>query len=137
MNDETMLIVCVGLCLLMVMLAVEVGFSAALGAFIMGSILAETTQAERIEHLIKSVKNLFAAIFFVSVGMMIDPGVLVEYAGPLLIITLITVFGKCAVHFLGVQSEFGCVFFEKCVDVGGCTRLRSVFCSPFRLFLEK
>ena len=55
MNDETMLIVCVGLCLLMVMLAVEVGFSAALGAFIMGSILAETTQAERIEHLIKSV----------------------------------------------------------------------------------
>ena len=64
MKDETMLIVCVGMCLLMVMLAVEVGFSAALGAFIMGSILAETTQAERIENLIKSVKDLFAAIFF-------------------------------------------------------------------------
>jgi CPA2 family monovalent cation:H+ antiporter-2 len=63
MNDETMLIVSVGLCLLMVMLAVEVGFSAALGAFIMGSVLAETTQAERIENLIKSVKDLFAAIF--------------------------------------------------------------------------
>lgn len=101
MNDETMLIVSVGLCLLMVMLAVEVGFSAALGAFIMGSILAETTQAERIEHLVKSVKNLFAAIFFVSVGMMIDPTVLVDFALPLLLITLITVFGKFFTTLLG------------------------------------
>jgi CPA2 family monovalent cation:H+ antiporter-2 len=67
MNDETMLIVSIALCLLMVYLAVSVGFSAALGAFIMGSILAETTQAERIEHLVKSVKDLFAAIFFISV----------------------------------------------------------------------
>jgi CPA2 family monovalent cation:H+ antiporter-2 len=101
MNDETMLIVCVGLCLLMVMLAVEVGFSAALGAFIMGSILAETTQAERIEHLVKSVKDLFAAIFFVSVGIMIDPRVLVEYSVPLLIIILITIFGKLVTTTLG------------------------------------
>ena len=101
MNDETMLIVCVGMCLLMVMLAVEVGFSAALGAFIMGSILAETTQAERIEHLVKSVKDLFAAIFFVSVGMMIDPNVLIDYAGPLLIITLMTIFGKFITTTLG------------------------------------
>src|SRR5688572_29579028 len=101
MNDETMLIVCVGMCLLMVMLAVEVGFSAALGAFIMGSILAETTQAERIESLIKSVKDLFAAIFFVSVGMMIDPNVLVDYALPLLIITLLTIFGKFFATALG------------------------------------
>jgi CPA2 family monovalent cation:H+ antiporter-2 len=101
MNDETMLIVCVGMCLLMVMLAVEVGFSAALGAFIMGSILAETTHAERIEHLVKSVKDLFAAIFFVSVGMMIDPRVLVDYAVPLLIITLMTVFGKFFTTALG------------------------------------
>lgn len=101
MNDETMLIVCVGLCLLMVMLAVEVGFSAALGAFIMGSILAETTQAERIEHLIKSVKDLFAAIFFVSVGTMIDPRVLRDYAVPLLVIIMITIFGKFIATALG------------------------------------
>ncbi|MEX1241327.1 MAG: cation:proton antiporter, partial [Cyclobacteriaceae bacterium] len=101
MNDETMLIVSVGLCLLMVMLAVEVGFSAALGAFIMGSVLAETTQAERIEHLIRPVRDLFAAIFFVSVGMMIDPTVLVEYSIPLLVIIFLTIFGKFLTTALG------------------------------------
>ena len=101
MNDETMLIVSIALCLLMVILAVKVGFSPALGAFIMGSILAETTQAERIEHLTKSVKDLFAAIFFVSVGMLIDPSVLVDYAGPIVIITLVTVFGKFISSGLG------------------------------------
>jgi len=101
MNDETMLIVSIALCLLMVLLAVAAGFSAALGAFIMGSILAETTQAERIEHLVKSVKDLFAAIFFVSVGMMIDPGVLLEYAVPILIITVITILGKLIATSLG------------------------------------
>jgi CPA2 family monovalent cation:H+ antiporter-2 len=94
MNDETMLIVSIALCLVMVLLAVKVGFSPALGAFIMGSILAETTEAERIEHLTKSVKDLFAAIFFVSVGMLIDPSVLIDYAVPILIITLATVMGK-------------------------------------------
>ncbi|MDR6785689.1 CPA2 family monovalent cation:H+ antiporter-2 [Pedobacter africanus] len=94
MNDETMLVVSIALCLLMVLLAVKVGFSPALGAFIMGSILAETTQAERIEHLTKSVKDLFAAIFFVSVGMLIDPKILVDYAVPILIITLATILGK-------------------------------------------
>jgi CPA2 family monovalent cation:H+ antiporter-2 len=94
MNDETMLIVSIAMCLLMVLLAVSVGFSAALGAFIMGSILAETTQAERIEHLVKSVKDLFAAIFFVSVGMMIDPGVVREHAVPIAIITAIRIAGK-------------------------------------------
>lgn len=94
MNDETMLIVSIALCLLMVLLAVKVGFSPALGAFIMGSILAETTQAERIEHLTKSVKDLFAAIFFVSVGMMIDPRILIDYAVPILVITIATVLGK-------------------------------------------
>jgi CPA2 family monovalent cation:H+ antiporter-2 len=94
MSDETMLIISLAMCLLMVILAVKVGFSPALGAFIMGSVLAETTQAERIEHLTKSVKDLFAAVFFVSVGMLIDPGVLVTYAVPVLIITLVTIFGK-------------------------------------------
>ena len=101
MNDETMLIVSIALCLLMVLLAVKVGFSAALGAFIMGSILAETTQAEHIEHLTKSVKDLFAAIFFVSVGMLIDPSILIDYAVPILIITLATVFGKFLSSGLG------------------------------------
>ncbi|WP_374164916.1 cation:proton antiporter [Arcticibacter sp. MXS-1] len=94
MNDETMLIVSLALCLVMVILAVKAGFSPALGAFIMGSILAETTFAERIEHLTKSVKDLFAAIFFVSVGMLIDPAVLRDYAVPILIITLMTIVGK-------------------------------------------
>ncbi|MEE1945352.1 cation:proton antiporter [Pedobacter sp. KR3-3] len=101
MNDETMLIVSLALCLVMVLLAVKVGFSPALGAFIMGSILAETTQAEKIEHLTKSVKDLFAAIFFVSVGMLIDPKILLDYAFPILVVTLATILGKL------ISSTFG------------------------------
>lgn len=101
MNDETMLIVSLALCLVMVLLAVKVGFSPALGAFIMGSILAETTQAEKIEHLTKSVKDLFAAIFFVSVGMLIDPKILLDYAFPILIVTIATVLGKLISSTLG------------------------------------
>jgi CPA2 family monovalent cation:H+ antiporter-2 len=93
LNDETLLVVSIALCLLMVLLAVQVGFSAALGAFIMGSILAETSKGERIEALVKPVKNLFAAIFFVSVGMMIDPSVLIEYGTPILIITALVIIG--------------------------------------------
>lgn len=88
LNDESMLIVSIALCLTMVMLASSAGFSPALGAFIMGSILAETTKAEHIEHLIKPVKDLFGAVFFVSVGMLIDPSILKSYALPILIITL-------------------------------------------------
>ncbi|WP_199121234.1 cation:proton antiporter [Pedobacter sp. ASV28] len=94
MNDETLLVVSLALCLTMVLLAVKVGFSPALGAFIMGSILAETTQAEKIEHLTKSVKDLFGAIFFVSVGMLIDPSILLQYWKPILIITGVTIVGK-------------------------------------------
>ncbi|MES2652840.1 MAG: cation:proton antiporter [Bacteroidota bacterium] len=94
MNDETLLVVSLALCLTMVLLAVKVGFSPALGAFIMGSILAETPQAEKIEHLTKSVKDLFGAIFFVSVGMLIDPTILIQYWKPVLIITGITIVGK-------------------------------------------
>lgn len=101
LNDETMLILSVALCLVMVMLAVKVGFSAALGAFIMGSILAETTQAERIEHLVQSVKNLFAAVFFISVGMMIDPTVLQEFALPIFIISAIIIVGMSIMFTLG------------------------------------
>lgn len=101
MNDETMLIVSLALCLIMVLLAVKVGFSPALGAFIMGSILAETTQAEKIEHLVKSVKDLFAAIFFVSVGMLINPQILLDYSIPIIVVTLATVGGKLISTTLG------------------------------------
>lgn len=94
LSSETLLVVSLALCLGMVVLADQVGFSAALGAFIMGSILAETTQAHKIEHLITSVKDLFGAIFFVSVGMLIDPAILVAYAFPVFMLTLAVIFGK-------------------------------------------
>ena len=94
LNEETTLIISLAMCLMMVILAAKAGFSAALGAFIMGSIIAETTKAERIEHLVKPVKDLFGAVFFVSVGMLINPETLAEYWLPVLIITLVTIFGK-------------------------------------------
>jgi len=94
LSSETLLVVSLALCLGMVVLADKVGFSTALGAFIMGSILAETTQSEKIEHLIASVKDLFGAIFFVSVGMLINPAILVEYAVPVLLLTLAVLLGK-------------------------------------------
>lgn len=94
MSDETLLIISLALCLGMVVLATVVGFSAELGAFVMGSIIAETTSAEKIEHLLKPVKDLFGAIFFTSVGMMIDPNAMVQYAQPILWVTLLTLFGK-------------------------------------------
>ena len=102
MNNETLLIVSLGLCLGMVVLATRTGFSAALGAFIMGSILAETVEAEHIEHIIQPVKDLFGAIFFVSVGMLVNPAVLVQYAWPVVIITLVTLVGKSIFSSLGV-----------------------------------
>ncbi|GAB3165231.1 cation:proton antiporter [Telluribacter humicola] len=101
MNDETILITSIALCFMMVVIATKAGFSAALGAFIMGSILAETTQAEKIEHLLKPVKELFGAIFFVSVGMLIDPSVLVEYALPLFFLVLIVMVGKTVFVSIG------------------------------------
>jgi monovalent cation:H+ antiporter-2, CPA2 family len=94
LDEEALLILSIGLCLGMVVVATQVGFSAELGAFIMGSIMAETTSAEKVEHIIKPVKDLFAAVFFVSVGMMIDPQAIVQYRWPVLWITLLTLFGK-------------------------------------------
>ncbi len=102
LNDETLLIVSVGLCLCMVLIATKAGFSSALGAFIMGSILAETVEAEHIERLIKPVKDLFGAIFFVSVGMLIDPQLLWEYKIPILILTLIVMVGQICFGTFGV-----------------------------------
>lgn len=94
LTDEMLLIVSLALCLLMVLFAANVGFSPALGAFIMGSIIAETTQAEHIEHLVKPVKDLFGAVFFVSVGMLIDPEMLVKYGFPVAILTLVVILGQ-------------------------------------------
>jgi CPA2 family monovalent cation:H+ antiporter-2 len=91
LTDEMLLIVSLALCLLMVLFAANVGFSPALGAFIMGSIIAETTQAEHIEHLVKPVKDLFGAVFFVSVGMLIDPEMLMKYGFPVGILTLVVI----------------------------------------------
>lgn len=101
LSDEMLLIISLSLCLLMVYLASQAGFSPALGAFIMGSILAETNQGIKIEHLVNPIKDLFGAVFFVSVGMMIDPAILQEYWFPVLIIIVITIVGKLFSSGLG------------------------------------
>lgn len=102
MSDETLLIVSLGMCFGMVVLASQAGLSPAFGAFIMGSILAETIEAEHIDSLVKPVKNLFGAIFFVSVGMMVDPSMIVEYALPIAAITLAVVLGQAIYGTFGV-----------------------------------
>lgn len=101
LEDETTLLVAMGLCFMMVMIAAGVGFSPALGAFVMGSLLAETQEGHKMEHLLQPVKNLFAAIFFVSVGMMIDPKVLIERWDLVLLVTVVTVVGKFISTFIG------------------------------------
>lgn len=102
LNDETLLVLSIGLCFGMVIFANAVGFSSALGAFVMGSILAETLQGEKIEKMIENIKNLFGAIFFVSVGMMVDPQIIVQYWKPVLLLTLIVTFGQPFLATLGV-----------------------------------
>ncbi len=94
LSDELLTILSVGLCLGMVLLSVESGFSSALGAFVMGSLLAETIEAERIEGLIQPIKNVFGSIFFVSVGMMINPAQLAHYWMPILVITIVVILGQ-------------------------------------------
>lgn len=101
LNNETLSIFSIGLCLGMVLLALNAGFSSALGAFVMGSVLAETVEAERIEHLVQPLKNIFGAIFFVSVGMMIDPALLLQYWLPITIITLLVIAGQIVFGTLG------------------------------------
>ena len=93
-NAEVLLIVSLGLCCAMAVISTKVGFSSAFGAFIMGSILAETVEAERIEKLVEPVKNLFGAIFFVSVGMLVDPQILISYALPIVTLVLTILFGQ-------------------------------------------
>ena len=101
-NDEVMLVVAIGMCCAMAVFSTKVGFSSAFGAFIMGSILAETVEAEHIEKLVEPVKNLFGAIFFVSVGMLVDLDILVEYAFPIIALVLTILIG---------QSIFGSLSF--------------------------
>ncbi len=101
-NDEVLLIVSLGLCCAMAVFSTKVGFSSAFGAFIMGSILAETVEAEHIEKLVEPVKNLFGAIFFVSVGMLVDTQILIDYALPIVALVLTILIG---------QSIFGTIAF--------------------------
>lgn len=101
LNDETLTIFAIGLCLGMVLLAIGAGFSSALGAFVMGSVLAETIEAERIEHLVLPIKNVFGSIFFVSVGMMINPDLLLQYWLPIVIITFTVIIGQITFASIG------------------------------------
>ena len=93
-NSEVLLIVSLGLCCAMAVFSTKVGFSSAFGAFIMGSILAETIEAERIEKLVEPVKNLFGAVFFVSVGMLVDPQILIDYALPIFVLVMTIIIGQ-------------------------------------------
>ena len=101
MNEETLLITALALCFGMVVFASAVGFSAAFGAFVMGSILSETVEAQKIEHLVAPVKNLFGAIFFVSVGMMVDVNLIIEYIVPILCIILAIMLGQTILSTCG------------------------------------
>lgn len=101
LNDETLIILALGLCLGMVLTAEGAGFSSALGAFVMGMVLAETLESHRIEHLMAPLKNVFAAIFFVSVGMMINPSSLVTYWPSILIVSIVIIVGMITFGTLG------------------------------------
>ena len=101
LNDETLIILALGLCLGMVLTAEEAGFSSALGAFVMGSILAETVESHRIEKLMTPLKNVFAAIFFISVGMLINPSSLAEYWYSILWVSLVIILGMILFGTLG------------------------------------
>lgn len=116
-NDETLLIVSLGLCCLMAVLSTKVGFSSAFGAFVMGSIISETIEADKIERLVSPVKDLFGAIFFVSVGMLVDPAILVEYALPIVVLVITILVGQAVFGTLGfmlggqsLKSAMSCGF---------------------------
>lgn len=100
-NSETLLILSLGLCCAMAVISTKVGFSSAFGAFVMGSILAETVEAEKIIKLVEPVKNLFGAVFFVSVGMLVDPKILVEYSIPILVLVMAILIGQSLFGSLG------------------------------------
>ena len=96
------LVVSIGICMGMVVIANLIGFSSALGAFMTGSILAGTVQSMRIERIIQPIKDMFGAVFFVSVGMLIEPDMLVEYIFPIIVITIVTIFGQMTFATFGI-----------------------------------
>ena len=100
-NNETLLIIALGLCCAMAVVSTKVGFSSAFGAFVMGSILAETVEAEKIIKLVEPVKNLFGAVFFVSVGMLVDPKILVDYSVPIMVLVLTILVGQAVFGSFG------------------------------------
>ena len=100
-NNETLLIIALGLCCAMAVISTKVGFSSAFGAFVMGSILAETVEAEKIIKLVEPVKNLFGAVFFVSVGMLVDPKILVDYSVPIVVLVLTILVGQAVFGSFG------------------------------------
>ena len=104
MSDETLLVTSLGICFAMVWLADAIGFSTALGAFLAGSILAGTIHGERVEHLVTPCKDLFGAVFFVSVGLMVVPSMLVEYFVPILLLTIAVIIGKAVLLVLGMAA---------------------------------
>ena len=118
MTEETLVIISVGLCFAMVMLANYAGFSSALGAFVMGSILAETLEADIIHKLVKPIQNLFGAIFFVSVGMLVNPQILIQYTWPVVIISLTVMIVKT------LSATFGMLISGRDIQ----TSLKSGFC---------
>ena len=103
-SDEQMLIIAMGLCFAMVMFSVKSGFSAALGAFVMGSILAGTIEAERIERLISPVKDLFGAVFFISVGMMVNPTVMAHHWGVIALLAIVVIVGMIVFGTFGMLA---------------------------------
>ncbi len=102
LNDETLLVVSMGLCLGMAVFSVFCGFSLALGAFVMGSILAGTSYAERIEHVTTPVKDLFGSVFFISVGMMVQPDIITQYWGPILLLSGVVIVGMIVFGTFGM-----------------------------------
>ena len=101
MNDEVLLVFSLGLCFLMALLAQEIGLSTELGAFLAGSLLAGTVHAERVEHLVTPCKHLFGAVFFVSVGFMVQPAMIAQYIGPILLLSGAAIIGKLLFLTLG------------------------------------
>lgn len=102
LNNETLLVVSMGLCFGMAFFSVFCGFSLELGAFVTGSILAGTMIAERIEKVVQPVKDLFGAVFFISVGMMVDPNIIVEYWGQILLLAVVVIAGMITFGTIGM-----------------------------------
>ncbi len=100
-GEEMLMLVSVALCLLLVVGAAKLHYSSALGAFIMGSIIAESSESHRVDHVIAPIRDLFAAVFFVSVGMLLDPRVILANWSEILVISAAVIFGKVIFATIG------------------------------------